>query len=162
MTTALERTDALVLTQVVGPEAAQALTKVGLPCPDGEQQAIAHDTGFVACIGQTQYLVATASAPAFETPAPPWCFSRSDGVLRLSGEALFDVLAQFCAADLTGIADGGWLMTRMAGINVWLWRAPADDTDQPASLLIGCDASYERYLYAALDDAVQTFTAQHA
>lgn len=151
----------LALRQLVGPGAGAALANADLPRP-ADLCALGHDDGFVACLGPEAYLLAGRGEHDMPADAPPWCFSRSDCVLRLTGDAVFDLLTEFCAADVTPLADGGWLLTRLAGIDVWIYRAPNDGPSGETGLLIGCDASYERYLHDALRAAVPTAATQHA
>lgn len=148
----------LALRQLVGPGAAATLAEAGLPRPD-DLCALAREDGFVACLGQEQYLIAGLDRPSLPAGTLPWCFMRSDSVFRLSAERSLDLLAQLCGHDLRRLPEAGWLMTRVAGIDVWLYAG----TRSHDSVLIGCEASYERYLHDALDATVPTTApAQHA
>ena len=147
----------LALRQLVGPGAGAALAEAGLPRPD-DLCAATHDHGFVACLGHEHYLVAGRDIPLPVASAPPWCFTRSDAVFRISAEHSHMLLAQYCGHDLRRLPETGWLMTRVADIDVWL-RAGAHARN---GVLVGCDASYERYLHDALHGAVPTADAQNA
>ncbi|WP_043765724.1 hypothetical protein [Algiphilus aromaticivorans] len=137
---------ALRLHQLLGPGAAAALQAAGLPCPEAEQSALSHGGGFVARTGAESYFLAVEHDFAPLLAAPAWHFPVSDTVFRLEGAGWGRRLGELCALDLRALAEGGWLMTRLAHLSVWLYRPPAT-----AALLLGCDPSYARYMQTTLE-----------
>lgn len=136
--------------ELVGSGAADALREAGLPVPDREQTALPCGPGLVAFTGRNDYLVVTVD-PWTPPAAPPWCLTRSDCVMRLTGDDWAQAMHQLCPHDLRQLPEGGWLAAAVAGITAWLYRHP----DRPDGILLGCDPSYGAYLNAMLTAVVR-------
>ncbi|MFV8835327.1 hypothetical protein [Aquisalimonas sp.] len=137
--------------ELVGSGAPDVLRDAGLPVPETEQTALPCGAGLVAFTGRNDYLVVTADPWTPPAATPPWCLTRSDRVLCLSGGGWAHAMRQLCPHDLRQLPEGGWLAAAVAGVTAWLYRHP----DRPDGILLGCDPSYGAYLDAMLTAVVR-------
>ena len=140
----------LSLHQLVGPGAAEALARDGLPTPPGELEALPHEAGFVARTGAREYLVGHRLGWTPGESMPPWCFERCDRVLRLQGESWCEVVSELCSHDMRRMGSGDWFMGSMAGVDAWLYVTGSDES----GVLVGCDPSLGDYLRSVLDAVI--------
>lgn len=150
MSTVVTEETMLSIHQILGAGATQALEQEGLPVPENELEAKAFEAGFLARTGKSEYLVASRTRRTLPASIPPWQFARSDRIFRLQGKGWCDVMAELCPLDLRRMEAEDWLMTTMAGVDVWLFASP----DSEGGVLIGCDPSLGEYLKTTLYEVV--------
>ena len=107
----------LTLWQVLGPAVPGLLKDSGISIPE-VMTAITTDNGFVARLGQDEFLIQASQPPLAEQPLC-WTYTRGDRVVALQGDAWRSVMAQICHMDFSTFHVGEWLMVAAAGINVW-------------------------------------------
>lgn len=141
---------------VVGNGAEACVRDAGYPVPEAALTAHPHDNGFIARIARDEFLVADERPWQPPQSTPPWCFRRSDHVIRLTGDEWPTVLAALCPHNLRNIGRDTWLMATVAGVDVWLY-SPDGAT---GGVLIGCEPSFGHYLRSTLQEvAGETVTA---
>lgn len=148
MTVEVSSPRTLGIHQIVGDGAEALVRDAGYPVPDAAQMALSHNHGFVARTARDEFLVADERAWQPAPSAPPWCFRRSDQVVRLRGEGWASVLAALCPHDLRNVAPDTWIMATVAGVDVWLYSPDGAS----GGVLVGCDPSYGDYMRSTLQE----------
>lgn len=148
---------------VRGGQAGDWLATHGLPVPDelfrvetlaGMEDAFVVRTGtaeFVVHDGPAAALHARFGAIPSSLVAGTRILVRDDLEVALGGEAAAALMSEFCALDLSDVANR-FLLTRVAGVSAWLC---VEGTGAGRWYRIGCDPSYGDYLYETLLDGVR-------
>ncbi|MDR9498808.1 MAG: hypothetical protein RI556_06495 [Hydrogenovibrio sp.] len=136
-------------------EAEEALEKrLNLVLGIFSYRSLTQPTSLVARLGSDEYFVCGASSDQMETIKDIRAFQRGDAVFELSGNWLAP-LSEICIHDFRQTRPGHFLMTTAAGVNVWLLIPDAN-----APLIMGCDPTYEAYLYSVLERHTRPLTSK--
>lgn len=101
---------------------------------------------FVARIGEDAWLLMNGGEEPPTTPPDGHCFPRDDSLLVVSGDAWRELMLEICSHDFSRAAGSDFVMTRAAGVAIWV-RVPV--AGEP--VLIGCDPSYADYLTQVIE-----------
>ena len=150
---------------VRGASAREWLLSQGRTLPDAPNRIVGSgESGFVMSLSHREFWLlqpvseASSDRPASEAVAagvwPLYC-QHSHAWLQLAGEPRAEVMAKLCGVDLSEAAfpPGSVAQTQAARVSVII-AAHQDENDQPV-FSIFVDHSLSRYLWEAIEDAME-------